>query len=330
MPFQDVIPPYEQMYLLNQQLICNADQFEYAVITVGGQAVQYWISYYHEQFGDRLPDDRLTTSVDCDYSARKGDIAAIAKTLNVKAWVNKDGQPPSLAQFMLIDQDTNEIKRDNGRIFAVPDDPNEANVVDIIDMPGGFDISDFKDDKLYLHTSPFYVRATSPDTPEMHEKVRVLNPVACMRSRFSNLTALRRDPEIEIARINALKIPCYFFLLEQFDEQPFKFSRQVFMELWQLASDENNLRLQAFWHTWQGPLMHDQQSNNITLIDVLEAVYQYLESHLDDFDIPEQFITKDLTVKLAQLRDRFNRYITLHNEQAARGRKGFERNIRND
>ncbi|EIL57474.1 hypothetical protein EC5411_24561, partial [Escherichia coli 541-1] len=34
------------MYLLNQQLICNADQFKHAVITVGGQAVQYWISYY--------------------------------------------------------------------------------------------------------------------------------------------------------------------------------------------------------------------------------------------------------------------------------------------
>nr|WP_157757765.1 hypothetical protein [Escherichia coli] len=27
------------------------------------------------------PDERLTTSVDCDYSARKDDIAAIAKTL---------------------------------------------------------------------------------------------------------------------------------------------------------------------------------------------------------------------------------------------------------
>jgi hypothetical protein len=95
MPVQDVIPPYEQMYLLNQQLICNADQFKHAVITVGGQAVQYWISYYHAQYGDRLPDERLTTSVDCDYSARKDDIAAIAKTLNVKTWENKDGQPPS-------------------------------------------------------------------------------------------------------------------------------------------------------------------------------------------------------------------------------------------
>ncbi len=120
MPVQDVIPPYEQMYLLNQQLISNAHQLKHAVITVGGQAVQYWISYYHAQYGDRLPDERLTTSVDCDDSARKDDIAVIAKTLNVKTWENKDGQPPSLAQFMLIDQDTHDIKRDDGRLFAVP------------------------------------------------------------------------------------------------------------------------------------------------------------------------------------------------------------------
>lgn len=91
MPAQDIIPSYEQMYLLNQQLIRNADKFKYAVITVGGQAVQYWISYFHAQYGDRLPDQRLVTSAGCDYSARKGDIAAIAKTLNVMTWTNKEG-----------------------------------------------------------------------------------------------------------------------------------------------------------------------------------------------------------------------------------------------
>ncbi|WP_171763607.1 hypothetical protein [Shigella sonnei] len=303
MPVQDVIPPYEQMYLLNQQLICNADQFKHAVITVGGQAVQYWISYYHAQYGDRLPDERLTTSVDCDYSARKDDIAAIAKTLNVKTWENKDGQPPSLAQFMLIDQDTHDIKRDDGRLFAVPDAPDEPNVVDIIDRPG---------------------------MPEMNEKVRVLNPVACMRSRFSNLIALRRDAEIEIARINALKIPCYFFLIEQFDEQPFKVARGIFMDLWRLANDESCLRHQAFWHSWQGPLLEGQQSNNITLIDVLEGVHVYLEGHLDDFEIPEAFVTKEVPLKLAQLRERWERYVVLNAEWAARGRRGFERNPRDD
>jgi len=330
MPVQDVIPSYEQMYLLNQQLICSADQFQYAVITVGGQAVQYWISYYHAHYGNRLPDERLVTSVDCDYSARKDDIAAIARTLNVKTWQNKDGQPPSLAQFMLIDQDTRDIKEEDGRIFANPNDPEEANTVDIIDRPGGFERSDFMGDKLYLNTTPFYVEATGPGMPEMSEKVRVLNPVACMRSRFSNLIDLRRDPEIEIARINALKIPCYFFLIEQFDVEPFRIARKIFMEFWQLAGNEKCLRQQAFWHTWQGPLLEKQQSNNITLLDVLEQVQQFLAEHPDDFDIPEAFVTKELPVKLAQLRGRFKRYIALNNEQAVRGRRGYERNHRNN
>ena len=330
MSVQAVIPPYEQVYLLNQQLICNADQFKHAVITVGGQAVQYWISYYHAQYGDRLPDQRLTTSVDCDYSARKDDIAAIAKTLGVETWENKNGQPPSLAQFMLIDQDTNEIKRDGNRLFAVPDAPDEPNVVDIIDRPGGFDRSDFLGEKLYLHTVPFYVEANVQGMPEMSEKVRVLNPIACMRSRFSNLIDLRRAPEIEIARINALKVPCYFFLIEQFDVEPFRIAREMFMELWQLAGNENCLRQQAFWHTWQGPLLEMQRSNNITLLDILERVHQFLVEHPDDFDIPEAFLTKELPLKLAQLSDRFERYIALNNEQAVRGRRGYERNRRND
>lgn len=64
--------------------------------------------------------------------------------------------------------------------------------------------------------------------------------------------------------------------------------------LWWLANDESCLRHQAFWHSWQGPLLEEQQSNNITLIDVLESVHAFLEGHLDDFEIPEAFVTKEL------------------------------------
>ncbi|MCU8652524.1 hypothetical protein OEZ66_46910, partial [Escherichia coli] len=69
---------------------------------------------------------------------------------------------------------------------------------------------------------------------------------------------------------------------------------------------------------------------NITLPDILEAVHSYLEGHLDDFDIPEAFVTKELPIKLAQLRERFERYVVLNAEWAARGRRGFERNRRDD
>ena len=231
---------------------------------------------------------------------------------------------------MLIDQDTDDIKQDNGRLFAVPDAPDAANVVDIIDKPAGFERVDFLGSQLNFFTTPFYVEATGPGIPEMSEKVRVLNPIACMRSRFSNLILLRRNPEIEVARINALKIPCYFFLIDTFDVEPFRAAREMYMELWQLAENEDYLRQQAFWHTWQGPLMRDQQSNNITLLEVLEKVHQFIAEHLDEFDVPEAFVNNDLPRKLAHLRKKFERYIKLNSEKAARGRRGFERNRRDD
>ncbi|EHQ6276770.1 hypothetical protein KSG28_004675, partial [Escherichia coli] len=54
------------------------------------------------------------------------------------------------------------------------------------------------------------------------------------------------------------------------------------------------------------------------------------EGHLDDFEIPEAFVTKELPIKLAQLRERWERYVVLNAEWAARGRRGFERNYRDD
>lgn len=80
----------------------------------------------------------------------------------------------------------------------------------------------------------------------------------------------------------------------------------------------------------RGRFLKRQQSNNIPLIDVLEGVHTFLEGHLDDFEIPEAFVTKELPLKLAQLRERWERYVLLNAEWAARGRRGFERNHRDD
>ncbi|CDZ86677.1 hypothetical protein BN1086_04929 [Citrobacter koseri] len=80
----------------------------------------------------------------------------------------------------------------------------------------------------------------------------------------------------------------------------------------------------------RGCFLKRQQSNNITLIDVLEGVHTFLEGHFDDFEIPEPFVTKELPLKLAQLRERWERYVLLNAEWAARGHRGFERNRRDD
>ena len=97
-------------------------------------------------------------------------------------------------------------------------------------------------------------------------------------------------------RVLTLKIPALSFSSEQFDEQPFKVARGIFMDLWRLANDESCLRHQAFWHNWQGPLLEGQQSNNITLIDVLEGVH--VCGRVDDFEIPEP-CHQEVPLKLA-------------------------------
>ena len=59
MPNEQIIPSYEQVYLLNKQLIANAANLQNAVITIGGQAVQYWVAWYRELYRGSLPDQRI-------------------------------------------------------------------------------------------------------------------------------------------------------------------------------------------------------------------------------------------------------------------------------
>lgn len=300
----EAIPPFEQAYLLNTQLIASGDQLRDAVITVGGQAVQYWVSYFHEQYGDELPDQRLVTSIDVDYSAKKHDVQAIARALNVDVSLNDAGNPPSVARFLLIDSETKRIKGVEGRYFSDPEAPENANTVDVIDWPAGFEEEDFIGKKLLLNTEPFLIQIPEREGPVMHDKVRVLNPLACMKSRFANLRTWRQRREVELARINALKIPCFFFILEMFDHLHFREARAHFMNLYALAWDERYLPLQT--------TVHDAK-HNISLLPILEKVHEYLVAHLDDFDVPEDFVHKDLPNRLRQLSERVERYVILGN-----------------
>ena len=50
--------------------------------------------------------------------------------------------------------------------------------------------------------------------------------------------------------------------------------------------------------------------------------YMYTEGHLDDFEIPEAFVTKEVPLKLAQLRERWESvtwYSTLNGQQEGAG-----------
>lgn len=300
-----VIPPYEQAYLLNKQLIAKAETLADPVITIGGQAIQYWVSYYRELYRDALPDARLVTSVDLDYSARRHDVAAIAAALGVDPNMNEQGQPPSLARFALVDGDTEQIKEVDGRFFADPDAPDRPNTVDVIDFPSGFNYEDFSGDNLILNTERFMVEQDTAECAESHELVRVINPIACIRSRLSNLRDLRRSPEIEVARIKAMMLPAVYFMLEKFDaindpedktkSHPVSFrAMKVYLdELFRIAMQESVIRSQV--------------EHNINLHLILEQLVAVFEAEPDSYFVPEAFWTKELPIKAATLRETVER-----------------------
>lgn len=300
-----VIPPFEQAYLLNKQLINNADTLTCPVITIGGQAVQYWVSYYRELYRDNLPDARLVTSVDLDYSARRHDVAAIAAALGVDPSMNELGHPPSLARFALVDGDTQQIKEVDGRYFADPDAPDQPNTVDVIDFPSGFSYEDFTGENLLLNTERFIVEQETADSAESHELIRVINPIACIRARLSNLRDLRRNPEVEVARIKAMMLPAVYFLLEKFDsvtnpedkseENPVSFREmKAYMdELVRISMQEGVVRVQV--------------EHNINLYLILEQLAAVFEEEPDSYYVPEAFWTKELPIKAASIKDYVDR-----------------------
>ncbi|WP_207302061.1 hypothetical protein [[Erwinia] mediterraneensis] len=295
-----IIPAHEQAYLLNKQLIARADNLHDAVITIGGQAVQYWVAYYRELYSGVLPDQRIITSVDLDYSARRHDIIAIAEALGVDPAMNEGGHPPSLARFALLDSKTHAIKEVNGRYFAEPDcEELRPNTIDVIDFPSGFTWEDFSGERLLLNTERFWIEAQGPDEPESHELVRVINPIACLKSRFSNLMDLRRNPEIETGRIKALMLPAVYFLLEKLEQgcegdgTTFRDMKKHVDALFALVMQERVARKQA-----------EYDLKLYAIFEQLAAIYAAEPEH---YDVPPLFWQRELPNKAMKVRQKVMR-----------------------
>lgn len=295
-----VIPPFEQAYILNKKLIDKAHTLSDPVITVGGQAIQYWVAYYRELYRDALPDARLVTSVDVDYAARRHDVAAIAAALGVDPNMNEQGQPPSLARFALVDLKTQQIKNVDGRFFADPDSPERPNTVDVIDFPSGFSYKDFSGDRLQLNTERFMIEQDSATSAESHELIRVINPIACIRARLSNLSDLKRNPAIEVARIKAMMLPVVYFLLEKFDAVTdpadeaercpvsFREMKAYLDEFFRISMQETNIRVQV--------------EHNINLHLIPEQLAAVFEAEPESYYVPQAFWAKELPMKAAALK----------------------------
>ncbi|MRT56824.1 hypothetical protein GJV11_11935 [Enterobacteriaceae bacterium RIT693] len=274
---QHIIPPAIQLMKLNESLIRNAHRLPSPVITVGGQAVVYWYGYYLEAYQVR-PGLESITSVDVDYVTHRETVEVIAELFNVKPHVQEVFNPPSIAVLDLIDLDTGKVKEDEEGLFLDPRS-DETNIIDIIDRPTGFEVQDLRGEGLVLNTERFYIATDAEEISS--EKVLVLNPVACIRSRLANATVpMGKDKLIEAERIKALAVPVFNFLLEKFRELEFRESRNYFDYYCRVI--------------WQRQYRRYQVEYNIPLYAILEQFLIQLKSFPHSYNYPRAFVEIEL------------------------------------
>lgn len=223
--------PLDQLYLINHELMKHGDDFNFPIVTVGGQAVHYWVVWYLDNY-ETPPPGQYITSNDIDVTARRLDIQAIAKALDVPAEYN-DGNPPSLAILPLTNAKNGSIKSYQNKLFVnkqIFDAENieRPNIVDILSSASDLEPKDFEGKKLLLHTEIFYLPLDGFQyTP--HKNIRVLNPIACMASRFHNVTTgVKKNIAQEVERIKALMVPVVAYILGKFAETDFRVARKYY------------------------------------------------------------------------------------------------------
>jgi hypothetical protein len=111
--------PIDQLFELNRELIPLLDKFEHSIIVVGGQALYYWINYYHD-FHVQIYDEQIE-SIDIDYAAKLNDARQLPKGWNIDVYNEaKDSPPPSLATILLTNK--GKIKNKDGSLFIDTDE----------------------------------------------------------------------------------------------------------------------------------------------------------------------------------------------------------------
>jgi len=253
----------------------------------------YWYLTYLHLYPDQ-PDVTAITSIDVDYVARKEGVDVIARIFNVESKTQDIFHPPSIAVLSLIDRDTGQVKEDeqgqflNARL-------NEANIVDIIDRPTGFDADDFVANKLRLNTEPYLVMPDRHGAAMCHEFVRVLNPLACIRSRLSNATVpMGKDRLTEAERIRVLALPAFNFLLEKLQTLPFRVGRKYVDYFLSFI--------------WQRDFRRFQAEHNIPLYRIVEQLTVELEHDPGNYISPELYM-KELPRKIDYLKQEYERFL---------------------
>ena len=130
------------------------------------------------------------------------------------------------------------------------------------------------------------------------ELVRVLNPVACIRSRLSNATApMGKDKLTEVERIKVLAIPAYNFMLDKIETLPFK---------------ESRLYVDYFCSMiWKRDYRRFQAEYAIPLYTIMEQLLAELSESPGKYNVPEAFWSEELPRTVAHLKKEFVRIDSL-------------------
>lgn len=195
--------PLEQLEILNRE-ISNVN-LTHPIIVVGGQAVAYWIWKYQNMFKHDVLSDKRLFSYDIDYTCFVDDIRLLSEAWNIPYYLNKNGQPPSIG--ILLTKDKNgKIKQYDNKYFY-NENIKDANIIDIIDSPAGFD-------KKYLYNN---INMLCEPYFRNNQNIVILNPIACLRARLFNIygNVKRSSINLEIERIRSLNVTILCFLVNK-------------------------------------------------------------------------------------------------------------------
>lgn len=220
----DFLTPLEQLYYLNSELINHLDEFKSQIIVVGGQAVAYWLNEYRDKIPLGKIEEQKIQSNDIDYVALFEDVNTFADIWDVDLpnLAKIETPPPSMGVIFLKKKE--EIKHlEDGRLFLDADKFFDkqlvtSNLVDIIDLPAGYEQKDFDSDSKRFDVYTTYFRFPAKLGCKPDEKLRVLTPVGCFKSRISNIFKTDKPKEIEIARLKALGYPVYYYFQDLYLE----------------------------------------------------------------------------------------------------------------
>ncbi len=281
------LSPLEQLYELNREIYTQLDDIQYPLIVVGGQAIHYWLDYYEII----EPKIQQIYSVDIDYVAKLDDIRQLNQKWKSQLSEASDNPPPSLA-LILLENDLHQIKQIDGALFIDIDkfSKNEIkpNLIDFIDRPKGFSVKDLDIEKgLTIHTVPF--KFPPEFNLEPHQNLRILTPIACLKSRLANYKKPPiKPPKLERMRIQALMNPISYYLQDQLEEIGFRNLKKQINLLIELIETPESIELSIKY--------------NIHLLEILNFLKT---SEIEG--LPEDFVNQELTKKITHIESRIQK-----------------------